>query len=167
MKRVILLVSAALLLTGCQTNDNSSVADEAGTVAFQSTTLETTASAAEQEPDSSTEMISETEDSKEINEAQLKIEVNGHTLTAKLADNTAAQKLAEMLKEAPLTLELNEYGSFEKVGALPHSLPTDDRRITTEPGDIMLYQGDKITIYYATNTWSFTPLGKIENTGAG
>ncbi|MCH5197138.1 MAG: hypothetical protein J1F28_10500 [Oscillospiraceae bacterium] len=94
----------------------------------------------------------------------MKIEVSGHTLTAVLADNEAARELAEMIKEAPLTLELNEYGNFEKVGALPQSLPTEDRRITTEPGDIMLYQGDKITIYYATNTWSFTPLGKIENT---
>ena len=62
-----------------------------------------------------------------------------------------------------MELTLNEYGSFEKVGALPQSLPKDDERITTEPGDIMLYLGNQITIFYGTNTWSYTRLGRIDN----
>lgn len=96
-------------------------------------------------------------------ETKLKIEVNDYTLTATLADNAAAQVLAELIKDEPMVLELNEYGSFEKVGALPQSLPKDDERITTEPGDIMLYVGNQITIFYGSNTWSYTRLGKIDN----
>ncbi len=96
-------------------------------------------------------------------ESKLKIEVNGHTLTATLENNSSAKALAELMKDEPMVLKLNEYGNFEKVGALPQSLPKDDERITTESGDIMLYQGNQITIFYGSNTWSYTRLGKIEN----
>lgn len=96
-------------------------------------------------------------------ETRMQIEVNGHTLTASLADNTSAKALAELLSDGPLTLDLSDYGSFEKVGALPQSLPRNDERITTEPGDIILYQGNQITIYYDVNTWNFTRLGRIDN----
>ena len=58
---------------------------------------------------------------------------------------------------------MHDYGNFEKVGQLGFSLPRNDTRITTEPGDVILYQGNQITVYYDTNTWSFTRLGKIEN----
>ena len=56
---------------------------------------------------------------------------------------------------------MEDYGNFEKVGNLGISLPRNDTRITTGPGDIILYQGNSITIYYDTNTWNFTQLGKI------
>ena len=58
---------------------------------------------------------------------------------------------------------MSDYGNFEKVGNLPQSLPKNDEKITTVPGDIILYQGNKITIYYAENTWDFTKLGHINN----
>ena len=58
---------------------------------------------------------------------------------------------------------MHDYGHFEKVGTLPWTLPTNDTQITTEPGDIILYQGNQLTIYYDTNTWNFTKVGKIED----
>ncbi|MDE5917006.1 MAG: hypothetical protein K2G62_02635 [Oscillospiraceae bacterium] len=93
----------------------------------------------------------------------INIEVNGKILTSTLENNSSAKAFADMLKDKSLTLELDDYGNFEKVGALPQSLPSNDKHITTEPGDIILYQGDKITIYYDENTWSFTKLGHIDN----
>ena len=57
---------------------------------------------------------------------------------------------------------MSDYGGFEKVGALPQSFTTSNSQITTEPGDIMLYQGYNIVIFYGSNTWSYTPLGKID-----
>nr|MCR5816259.1 hypothetical protein [Ruminococcus sp.] len=60
-------------------------------------------------------------------------------------------------------IDMSDYGNFEKVGDLPQSLPTNDESITTAAGDIILYQGNKITIYYAENTWDFTKLGHIDN----
>jgi len=54
----------------------------------------------------------------------------------------------------------SDYGNFEKVGALGAELPTNDEQITTEPGDVILYQGNQLTLYYDTNTWNFTRIGK-------
>ena len=105
--------------------------------------------------------------SKENTDVKMNIEINSYVLVATLADNEAAQALAELIKNEPLTLDLSEYGSFEKVGALPQGLPKSDERITTEAGDIMLYQGNQITIFYGTNTWSYTRLGKIEGMSSG
>ena len=79
----------------------------------------------------------------------------------KLSDNSSAEALVQKLKEGPVTLLMHDYGSFEKVGELPFSLPRNDEQITTEPGDVILYQGNQITFYYDTNSWSFTRLGKI------
>ena len=94
---------------------------------------------------------------------KMKISVNGTELTATLADNTAAKELAEKLKDEPVTVTLNEYGGFEKVGKLPWSLTKTDESIVTEAGDIMLYQGNQMTIFYNSNSWSYTKLGHIDN----
>lgn len=94
---------------------------------------------------------------------KLKINVNGTELTATLEDNSSAQALTELLKQGNITVDMSDYGNFEKVGDLPQSLPKNDEKITTVPGDIILYQGNKITIYYAENTWDFTKLGHINN----
>ena len=94
---------------------------------------------------------------------KLKISVNGKELTATLEDNSSARALADLLKQGDITIEMSDYGNFEKVGDLPQSLPRNDETITTVPGDIILYQGNKITIYYDENTWDFTKLGSIDN----
>ena len=88
---------------------------------------------------------------------------NGQTYTATLADNPSAKAFAELLKNGPLTVSTHDYGNFEKVGPLGTELPRTDEQITTSPGDIILYQGNQITVYYAQNTWSFTRLGRIDD----
>ena len=77
-------------------------------------------------------------------------------------DNSSAEDFIALLREGDITIEMEDYGGFEKVGSLGRSLSTNDRRITTEPGDVILYQGNSVTIYYDTNTWSFTLLGRIQ-----
>ena len=105
-----------------------------------------------------------TSDVREVSQMEITIDVNGNKLTAALADSTAAKELAEKLKSGSVTVTLNEYGGFEKVGDLPWSLTKSDKQVSTEPGDIMLYQGDQMTIFYNSNSWSYTKLGHIENT---
>ena len=73
-------------------------------------------------------------------------------LTATLADNSSATAFYELLKKGPLTVKMVDYGNFEKVGPLGTSLPRNDTQITTEAGDIILYQVYQITIYYDTNS---------------
>ncbi|MBO4418555.1 MAG: hypothetical protein J5789_01825 [Oscillospiraceae bacterium] len=80
---------------------------------------------------------------------------------ADFEDNASAEALIEQLSGEPLSLELHDYGGFEKVGDLPWELPGCDESITTVPGDIILYQGKQITIYYGENTWELTRLARI------
>lgn len=94
-------------------------------------------------------------------ETMLHITVNGTTLTATLANNSSAEAFRELLANGPCTIQMSDYGNFEKVGPLGQSLPTNNQQITTEAGDIILYQGNQITIYYDRNSWNFTRLGKI------
>lgn len=96
-------------------------------------------------------------------ESRLKITVGDEELPATFADNSSAEAFRELLAQGPLTIEMADYGGFEKVGALGTELTRNDRQITTQPGDVILYQGNQITIYYGTNSWSFTRLATIDD----
>ncbi|MCI7474335.1 MAG: cyclophilin-like fold protein [Clostridiales bacterium] len=93
----------------------------------------------------------------------MKITVGDEELTATLEDNSSAREFRELLAKGPVTIEMEDYGGFEKVGPLGVTLTRNDQRITTEPGDVILYQGNQITIYYGSNTWNFTRLAKIDD----
>lgn len=93
----------------------------------------------------------------------LKITVGEYELLATFEDNSSAEEFRELLSQGPLTIEMEDYGGFEKVGLLGTTLTRNDTQITTEPGDVILYQGNQITIYYGTNFWSFTRLARIDD----
>lgn len=93
----------------------------------------------------------------------LVIEANGHKFYASFEDNSSAKALIDKLSPEALTVEMHDYGNFEKVGSLPWELPRNDSSITTKPGDVILYQGNQITVYYDENSWSFTKLAEIGN----
>ena len=104
-----------------------------------------------------------TEDEENMEASVFYIKAGDTVFVAEYADNTSADALRELLAEGSLTIEMSDYGNFEKVGGIGESLPQNNESITTEPGDIILYQGSSITIYYDTNSWSFTRLGKIND----
>lgn len=99
-----------------------------------------------------------------MSNSTIKIEANGTTLTATLKDNVSTRALVNLLKEGPLTINMNDYAGMEKVGPIGTTLPQCNERLTTQPGDLILYLGQYFVIYYAPNTYSLTPLGKIDNT---
>lgn len=96
----------------------------------------------------------------------LHITVGNRTLSATMPDNDATRSLIRLLNNGPVTINMSDYGGFEKVGALPQSLPASDTHITTVAGDIMLYQGRNMVIFYGSNSWSYTPLGRIDGVTA-
>lgn len=98
----------------------------------------------------------------ESNTIRLAIE-GGRTFTATLVDNSSTQALKEQLAKGNITVEMEDYANMEKVGSLGIRLPRNDKQTTTGPGDIILYQGHNLVIYYDTNSWSFTRLGKIND----
>lgn len=100
------------------------------------------------------------------NKDTLYIKIGENILEAELAENSSAAALTELLKDKDITIEMHDYGDFEKVGEIGTNLPVNDERITTAAGDLILYQGNKFVIYYDTNSWNFTRLGKIKNISA-
>ena len=93
---------------------------------------------------------------------QMYVQVGDTVWTASLEDNPSAAALKELLAKGPLSVAMHDYGGFEKVGDTGTTLPRTDRQITTKPGDIILYQGSSITIYYDENSWNFTLLGHLD-----
>ena len=100
---------------------------------------------------------------KEKSETML-LEVNGYTFEVELENNTSAKALKEYVSKEKRTLSLDDYGNFEKVGNLGITLPRNDETITTKEGDLILYSGNKLCLYYNQNTWDFTKLGHIKDT---
>lgn len=94
----------------------------------------------------------------------INITIGDYNYRMLLSDSAAGQELAKKLKDGPISVPVNEYGKFEKVGALPFTLPREDVEMTAVPGDVMLYEGSQLAIFYGENTWEYTPIGK---TGAG
>ena len=90
------------------------------------------------------------------------ITIDGRTEAVKLANNSATQALVEKLQEASVSVTLNSSGGFEIWGALGFSLPTSNEQINAQPGDVILYNGSNICMFYGTNSWSYTRLGKID-----
>jgi hypothetical protein len=102
----------------------------------------------------------------QVNASTMNIQIGDTILTATLAENSSVDALVAALAEAPITVDMRDYGNMEKVGGLGRTLPRNDQQITIEAGDIILYQGNALVIYYAPNSWSFTRLGKINNVTA-
>ena len=92
----------------------------------------------------------------------IQLTVSGKSLPVKIEDNTATKALVAALRESSITYEADDYGGFEKVGALGRSLPTSNTQISTQPGDVILYSGNQIVLFYGTNSWSYTRIGKME-----
>lgn len=90
------------------------------------------------------------------------VQIGSRSFTASLEDNAAVAALLERMEEGVITLQMSDYAGFEKVGALGTSLPSSDRPTTTQAGDIVLYQGDLIVLFYGSNSWNYTRLGQIE-----
>ena len=99
------------------------------------------------------------------NTCVLVIEVGEERFYANPEDNSSAKALIEKLNSEPITVDMHDYGSFEKVGSLPWTLPRSDGQITTAPGDVILCQGDQMMICYDRNSRNCTRLTKTGNAG--
>jgi len=101
-------------------------------------------------------------DKTDVKDTDMYIKIGDTVLTATLVDNSSTRALKKLL---PITIQMNDYGNFEKVGSLNTTLPRNDENISTDAGDLILYQGNSFVIYYDRNNWNFTRLGKINNVG--
>ncbi len=157
----VLLAGAMLVLPACSSGgaDPGDAQDSAGSGTSPSPSPSPTAEPA---PAQSSDEARRDEGD-DVKDSSLHLSVHGTEWTATLADNSSAEALRDLLADGPMTIDMRDYQSMEKVGPLGTDLPRNDRRITAQPGDLILYQGNALVIYYAPNTWSFTRLGTIDD----
>lgn len=161
MKKGVYLLVAGLLaigLTACGPAASSAPAGSASAPAdnAQAGTQAPPATESEAAPE-------ESEEEPGMEQTAFYVTVGETTFSATFADNVGAQALQELLAEGDITIQMSDYGGFEKVGSLGRSLPTENSQTTTQAGDIVLYQGDQIVVFYGSNSWSYTRLGKIDD----
>ena len=97
----------------------------------------------------------------ETKETMLELEINGTPVSVKWEDNESVRALRELASEEPIVIQMSMYGGFEQVGSLGTSIARNDGQTTTFAGDIVLYSGSNIVIFYGSNSWAYTRLGHI------
>ncbi len=158
MKKSIAMVLGVLLLlimSACSSNKP----------AEQKTDRQSSFSITAETQDSTTaktELPKHQQEEESMKQAQFYITAKSTTFTANFTDNGSADAFRDLLRKGDLTINMSDYGNFEKVGSIGKSLPRKDTQISAITGDVMLYQGNQIVIFYGTNSWSYSRLGKIE-----
>lgn len=107
-----------------------------------------------------TEMQNNMEENKVVN---MNVQVGDAVFSATLEENEAVSALVKMMRESPVVIQMSDYSGFEKVGPLGTSLPVNNSQTTTQAGDIVLYNGNQIVIFYGSNSWSYTRPGHIDD----
>lgn len=161
---LVLLTLITISVVACTTTTTPASSPAATPTALPSTPTATENASSLILP-TQTEVESDTgqDDSTVLETNHMNIQIGDTSLTATLVENSSVAALKDILAKGPLSINMRDYGSMEKVGPLGVDLPGNDQQITTEAGDIILFQGNALVIYYAPNSWNFTRLGKIEN----
>ena len=94
---------------------------------------------------------------------KMTLKINDEEVNVKWEDNESVRALYDLAAKGPITVDTSLYGGFEQVGELGAALPNNDVDTTTDPGDIVLYSGSSIVVFFGTNTWAYTRLGHIED----
>lgn len=100
----------------------------------------------------------------EVSMTQIEVQIGAQTMIANLEENVATKELASLLEDDEIVMSASNYGGFEKVCSLGQNLSRADEQIVTVPGDIMLYNGNQLVIFYDSNSWSYTRIGRIDAT---
>ena len=141
MKHILMILLAVLVtLSGCM-----SVSPESGKPAAQ---------------DSSDDILIEPDESEEEQMSMMRMKINGTPVTVAWEDNESAAALKE-LAAGGLEIRMSMYGGFEQVGSIGQRLPASDVQTTTSSGDIVLYSGSQLVVFYGSNSWAYTRLGHI------
>ena len=180
---ISLIALCCVLFSACNSGENqtettaptSQVTTSSGTIAKE--IIQPATTAAEQTTGTeTTKAIEETTDlQEEVTQAQndepsehadeisvdLQMTIGNTPVSVDWEDNEAAEALKDLCRNQPLTIQMSMYGGFEQVGPIGTALPQNDMRTTTSAGDIVLYSGDQMVVFYGSNSWAYTRLGHI------
>ena len=156
MKRILFccLLLTGICLSGCTGQSNQpdtppSTSEESGVLPGS-------------ESEESTEMPpKESTIPSESSKQALTLTIDGIAVDVRWEDNDAVSELLDYVKDAHIVVHTSAYGGFEQVGSFPQRFSGNDVQMTTEPGDIVLYSGNQLVVFFGSNSWSYTKLGHI------
>ena len=99
----------------------------------------------------------------DIGDSTMTMKIGDTKVNVDWEDNQAVAALRDMAREGDVTIQMSMYGGFEQVGLLGQNLPRDDKQTTTTSGDVVLYSGNQMVVFYGSNSWSYTRLGHISD----
>ena len=174
---VLLIVVCCVLFSACNGEENKT---EITTPTTQLKTSESTTAAMTTQPTTNTtiEPITQVPETTAINKQEtqaqsveqteqteqtsaLQMTIGNTPASVDWEDNAAVQALTELCRNHPLTIQMSMYGGFEQVGSIGTDLPQNDVQTTTSSGDIVLYSGNQMVVFYGSNSWEYTRLGRI------
>ncbi len=149
MKKIIVIISLLLMgavMSACSEGGGSGPSGESSNPPTESANL----------PSGSTETTGETMDEKVMT-----LRIDGEKVDVRWEDNQTVKELKDYLTGHTITVNSHRYGGFEQVGDLPQDFPGSDVQMTTKPGDIVLYSGNQLVVFFGSNSWRYTKLGHI------
>ena len=171
----VLVVVLTLVTSGCGKQPVSESPTGEAESAEVSVSEQSEDSTSEEQVASETESLSESfanenkvtqEDTKEDTEAMMQMRIGDTLVAVEWEDNESVRALKNLCSDTPLTIQMSMYGGFEQVGSIGTSLPRNDVQTTTGAGDIVLYSGNQIVVFYGSNSWAYTRLGHITDQDA-
>ena len=159
--RILLYVlSCVMLTTACAKYDNDSIAGASSTQSMQDLPQKDTTQTSQNENVRLDTDLTESDEDKVEEKETMIMEINDKAVDVTWEENASVEEL-KGLAQTGLTISMSMYGGFEQVGPIGKSIVSDDKQTVTKPGDIVLYSSDKIVVFYGSNSWSYTRLGKI------
>jgi hypothetical protein len=154
---IIMCILLALMTAGCAASEENTGADAVEPGSTQS------AGKIETESDESANPLDTESAGNDAGEeiTEMKMTINGTPVSVSWENNESVRALAEMAETGSVTIKTEPYGGFEQVGSIGATLPSNDTDIRTNSGDIMLYSGSQMVVFYGSNSWAYTRLGKI------
>ena len=161
MKKTILILFAFLCLFCCTGCGRAPAPETQPVQPAQPEQVQEAASAEEEAAPAADALEGET-----TMEKSLRLLINGTPVSVGWEENESVEALARLAAAEPLTVQMSMYGGFEQVGSLGSSLPRNDVQTVTQAGDIVLYAGNQIVLFYGSNSWAYTRLGRITDVSA-
>lgn len=93
----------------------------------------------------------------------MKLLIDNVEVEVEWENNESIKQISRIASSSDIIVNTHRYGGFEQVGEIGQNIVSNNVQMTTEPGDIVLYSGNSIVIFFGSNSWSYTKLGKIKN----
>ena len=168
---IILCLLVVFTVTGCRKPVNTESVSEAVTIPNKDNEEMTQARPELEEArdiDMATMKSSKSEESRtdseeRLAENMLKLFINDEEIPVTWEENESVKALNNLAESSPIIIDMSMYGDFEQVGSIGQSIPRNDKQMTTSAGDIVLYSGSQLVVFYGSNSWAYTKLGHIDN----